>query len=127
MSTDGPGPTSTGEAPPAGWYDDPDGGALRWWDGSAWTGHRQPTGYVPVRPRNPFATAGLVVGIVALVGNTFGLVSVVGIVLSAVGLSRASRMAEHGFAPVGRGKAIAGLVLSLVALVATGTLKAFLF
>ena len=27
--------------PPAGWYDDPDGGeAKRWWDGSRWTEHR---------------------------------------------------------------------------------------
>ena len=27
--------------PPAGWYDDPDGGtAQRWWDGTRWTEHR---------------------------------------------------------------------------------------
>lgn len=29
--------------PQAGWYDDPERpGTLRWWDGSAWTDHRQP-------------------------------------------------------------------------------------
>ncbi|MFX8425916.1 DUF2510 domain-containing protein [Acinetobacter baumannii] len=28
---------------PPGWYGDPSGdGALRWWDGSAWTDHRSP-------------------------------------------------------------------------------------
>jgi hypothetical protein len=28
-------------APPAGWYDDPHGDSgKRWWDGSAWTEHR---------------------------------------------------------------------------------------
>ncbi|WGX94525.1 DUF2510 domain-containing protein [Nocardioides sp. L-11A] len=32
-------PVSAG--PPPGWYDDPDGDAgKRWWDGSAWTEHR---------------------------------------------------------------------------------------
>ena len=28
-------------APPAGWYPDPHGTDLRWWDGSAWTQHVQ--------------------------------------------------------------------------------------
>lgn len=32
---DGPQP------PPAGWYDDPEGPGQRWWDGTAWTEHRQ--------------------------------------------------------------------------------------
>ena len=31
------------EAPPAGWYPDPQGGArLRWWDGTDWTGRYRP-------------------------------------------------------------------------------------
>lgn len=41
----------SGQAPAAGWYDDPRGEAdLRWWDGSAWTAHtaaRPPAGASP--------------------------------------------------------------------------------
>ena len=29
------------QQPPAGWYEDPDGPGQRWWDGTAWTEHRQ--------------------------------------------------------------------------------------
>lgn len=28
--------------PPAGWYSDPDGSGLCWWDGAVWTEHVQP-------------------------------------------------------------------------------------
>jgi hypothetical protein len=34
-STETPG----GSGIPAGWYDDPSGGGLRWWDGERWTEH----------------------------------------------------------------------------------------
>ncbi|MFI9613863.1 DUF2510 domain-containing protein [Streptomyces sp. NPDC052023] len=37
-------------SPPPGWYRDPsDPHVERWWDGSAWTGHRRPPG-IPGRP-----------------------------------------------------------------------------
>jgi hypothetical protein len=33
------------QAPPPGWYRDPDGGVWkRWWDGEQWTEHRQDPG-----------------------------------------------------------------------------------
>ncbi|HVS99316.1 MAG TPA: DUF2510 domain-containing protein [Solirubrobacterales bacterium] len=36
--------TSGGSGIPAGWYDDPGGKGLRWWDGERWTGHVHPAG-----------------------------------------------------------------------------------
>ncbi len=35
----GSGPTS-GSPPPPGWYSEPQGAGLRWWDGARWTAHR---------------------------------------------------------------------------------------
>jgi len=42
--------------PQAGWYDDPEQpGTLRWWDGTAWTDHRQaaPEASAPQVPQTP--------------------------------------------------------------------------
>jgi len=33
--------TSPPQSPPAGWYRDPEGSGLRWWDGARWTEHRR--------------------------------------------------------------------------------------
>lgn len=124
MSASAPGPV------PPGWYDDPAGaGVQRWWDGELWTEHTRLGAWSDrsVTLRNGHATAGLVLGIVAMVVNTLAVVSVVGLVLSFVGLSRADRLRQHGYAAVGRRKAIWGLVLSGLALFFTGTVKAFLF
>ncbi len=133
MSGDAAGPGST----PAGWYDDPAGPGQRWWDGAAWTEHRQaaapppqPLAYQPAPaacPRNPQATAGLVLGIVALVVNTLAVVSVLAGVLSVLGLTKANRLQAFGYAPVGRTKAVWGLVLAVVAFFFTAQVKFFLF
>lgn len=45
--------TNTG--PPAGWYADPEhDSGTRWWDGSAWTDHRQIAGGQATPPAPPF-------------------------------------------------------------------------
>jgi Protein of unknown function (DUF2510) len=36
--------------PPPGWYPSPSGGGSQWWDGNAWTPHRQPDSAVTVTP-----------------------------------------------------------------------------
>jgi len=36
--------------PPPGWYQDPAGPGLRWWDGTRWTEHHQPAVAPPPPP-----------------------------------------------------------------------------
>ena len=45
---------STQQAPVPGWYQDPQGQGLRWWDGSGWTTHVQQS---PPPAAEPVATA----------------------------------------------------------------------
>jgi hypothetical protein len=55
--------------PPPGWYPDPEGQGMRWWDGFQWTGHRHggaaqapPSGqHVPRVPRQKWWHIPLVV------------------------------------------------------------------
>jgi hypothetical protein len=93
---------------------------------------RAPSG--PVEPsgrpgvvRNTPATAGLVLGVIALLVNTMLLMSLAAFVLSAIGLNRAGQLVQAGYAPVGRTKAIWGMVLSLLAGAGTVLFKALLF
>ncbi|MFI2754115.1 hypothetical protein ACGIF2_11835 [Cellulomonas sp. P22] len=81
----------------------------------------------PLVLRNPRATAGLALGIASLIVNPVLLTSIIGIVVSALGLSRATRMTEVGYAPVGRSKAIWGLGLSILGLVSSLALKSGMF
>jgi hypothetical protein len=37
-------------SPPPGWYQDPSGPGLRWWDGTRWTEHEQPAVALPPPP-----------------------------------------------------------------------------
>jgi hypothetical protein len=123
-----------GAAVAPGWYPDPAGEAgERWWDGTAWTAQTRAESVLAqplTRPdvlKNTPATVGLVLGIVALVFNTFLVVSLAALVLSVLGLNRAGQLVRAGYGPVGRGKAIAGIVLSLLGGAGTVLFKALLF
>ena len=63
---------------------------------------------------NGLATAGLILGIVSIFLNTFFVVSIAGIVVSALGIKRAGDQAKAGLVPVGKTAAIWGLVLAIL-------------
>lgn len=124
-----PGGYTTPTIPP-GWYPDPTaGGAQRWWDGRAWGPHASavPPQPLVVRITNGHATAGLVLGIVSLIVNTFTVVSILGLIFSIIGITRAGTLESAGYGPVGRARAVWGLVLSILGGALTATFKLFLF
>jgi len=123
---------TTPGAVPQGWYPDPAGApAERWWDGAAWGHDTRPVSVLaqpltaPVLTNRP-ATVGLVLAVVALLVNTFLVVTLAALVLCAVGLNRAGRLAQAGYAPVGRRSAIVGLVLAVLAGAGTVLFKGLL-
>ena len=114
----------------AGWYPDPSRvAATRFWDGSGWTEYvdgaaeldAPPGGGSRARldpatsPRNArgngFATAGLVLGIVALVLDVALIPTILALVFAGIGLGRSG---ERGGA--GRVRAIVALLLAVLAL-----------
>jgi hypothetical protein len=127
-----PGQTGGARVAP-GWYPDPAGsGAERWWDGLGWTDQTRAPSVLtqPLTPtvlKNTPATVGLVLGIVALVFNTMLVVSLAAFVFSVLGLNRAGQLATAGYAPVGRARAIWGLLLALLGGAGTVLFKALLF
>lgn len=66
----------------------------------------------PVLPTNGAATASLVLGIVSIITSLLFVPAIVGLVLGIVGIGRARRLTPQ----VGRGKAITGIVLSVLGL-----------
>jgi hypothetical protein len=139
-------PISGQPAAAAGWYIDPtDATQQRWWNGVEWTETRAPAQvqtpppYSATTPvtgaayqstltiTNGPATAGLVLGIIAFFVNPLTVLSILGIILSAVGLNKATQLASVGYGAIGRGKATWGLVLSILALLGTALFKGFVF
>lgn len=122
--------------PPPGWYLDPsDPGLHRWWSGLEWTQHAKPApppAHLPSPPsynkrlysgtadqaagKNTAATWALTVGVVAIFispipggGVALALLgSISAIIWGSIGIGRAATTA------IGRGRAIAGLVLGIV-------------
>lgn len=100
-------------APGAGWHPDPSTGR------PVWSSGRQPGAAGPSAPtpviKNTVATVGLALGIVGLpLAFVLGpWVALAAIACSAAALPRASTLASHGYAPVGRIQAIAGVLLGI--------------
>lgn len=67
--------------------------------------------------RNRPATIGMVLGIIAVAAGIitgFWIGSALCVLVSARGLRRSRELAKEGYGPIGRGRAIAGLVLSIL-------------
>jgi hypothetical protein len=118
---------------------------MRWWDGVMWTEHVQSTNtattstqeltgsnlYRPARDlaggKNSAATSSLISGIVSLVINPFLVVGIGALIWGSIGLARANRWSRQGHEPVGRVKAIWGIVLAAISTVYSTFLTVALF
>jgi membrane-bound ClpP family serine protease len=67
-----------------------------------------------VRRSNPLAYTGALLAILELLINPFGILSVLGIVFSSIGLAKANDLSAANLRITGRGTAILGLVVGIV-------------
>src|SRR5690606_28588472 len=81
--------------------------------------------YGAAAAKNNLATAGLTVSIISVLIGLYGIASIVGIALSAAGLTRASHMQATGGFPAGKSAAMAGLIVGIVSLVLNSAWIAF--
>lgn len=129
-STSPPGP---GRSVSPGWYPDrATPGVERWWDGSTWGTTTRPLEGLarplsPVVLRNTRATVGLWLGVASLLVNTLMLTSLAAVVVCGLGLTRAAQLTTAGYAPVGRTRAVAGLVLAVLGAGGSLAFKGLLF
>ncbi|WP_291377774.1 DUF4190 domain-containing protein [Demequina sp.] len=88
------------------------------------TNHSEPLYAALPEPNlaNGQATAGMILGLVSLLINTFLIVGMLAIVFSFLGLRNADRFQSVGYGPRGRGAAVTGLVCGIV-----GTMISLLF
>ena len=77
--------------------------------------------------RNTAATVGFALGIVSVVVNPVLLVGIGAIAVSAFGFNRASLMSQFGYAPIGQRKAILGMILGLLGIIASVAFKGSLY
>lgn len=89
-------------------------------------GHGAPTMYATtptrkekdreIRRNNSMAYTGLVLALVSCLLNPLALPSILGIVFSAIGIAKSAELEGAGRQLTGRGTAIAGLVVSIAAM-----------
>jgi hypothetical protein len=65
---------------------------------------------------NPFAAGAITVGVLGFIVGLFGVLPLVGLILSLAGLLRSRRLAREGATRTGFGQSLAGLVLSVIGL-----------
>lgn len=102
---------SPDQAAPPGWYQNPQGEGMRYWDGRAWTetmAERPRAAAEPARETSAFAVASLIFGIV---GFIIGLGWLLALIFGYIALSQINRSAGR---LKGRGMALAGVVLGWV-------------
>ena len=104
----------------AGWYDDPSGTGRVWVDGrqAAGTAATATSAAAPVI-KNTVATIGVAIGVIgfALAFVLGPWVSLAAVVCSGAAFPRTMTLASHGYAPVGRARAIAGVALGVAGVV----------
>lgn len=97
----------------AGWYDDPDkAGTQRYWNGQNWTDQRQPKPNRPASAAPVLGIIGAILGLSPLLAVFALILGVLAVIFGAVGWRRL----RSGRAGTGKGKAMAGLVLGIVAI-----------
>ncbi|HKR98805.1 MAG TPA: DUF2510 domain-containing protein [Candidatus Dormibacteraeota bacterium] len=101
----------TQQPPAAGWYPDPGGQGMRWWDGNAWTQN--------VTSAAPPMDAG--VGGLVICGYIFAVIApIVGLILGIVAWNRPSpRSKQHGKWIVLLSVIVFGVSLALILIVSS--------
>jgi hypothetical protein len=69
-----------------------------------------------LRRNNSMAYTGLVLALVGFLFNPLAIPSILGIVFSSIGLAKANELEGSGYRVIGRGTAIAGLIVGLAGL-----------
>lgn len=115
-SSSGPPPQS----PPAGWYPDPEGPELRWWDGTQWTDHRHAatatTGLQASTPANASAASqghwhDLQISLPVALALLGGALAIVGVFLPAVDAESSLHIAKNSLVQHPEGLIVLGVVL----------------
>lgn len=109
----------TEQSSPPGWYDD-GSGRMRWWDGQRWGDFQTAPPVITVPLTNTAATAGLVLGLVSLFVNLLLIPSMLGLIFSGIGLSRANAQLRAGYrGNTKRTSALWGIWLSIIGFIGT--------